>query len=440
VITILTIATIVNSILLIVLAVKAFRVQSDDRERIVRDEFRQSREEAQKSARDLREELGKATAEASRSLISAVADIGKVQQERLQGVTTQLQTLSDSNQQRIDALRTTVDGKLTELQQGNEKKLEEMRKTVDERLHESLDKRLGESFTLVSERLEAVQRGLGEMNTLVTGVGDLKRVLSNVKVRGTWAEYQLGAILDQMLSPEQFMRNARVNENTADVVEFAVQMPGPKGDMSTPVLLPIDSKFPIEDYSRILDASDRGDAQGVLEASSSLVRTIRNYASTVSSKYINPPTTTPFAVIYLPTEGLFAEVLRQPSLHEELQNKYHIVIAGPTTLSALLSSLQAGFLTLAIERRASEVWTLLGAVKTEFGRFAEVLQKVDNQLETAKKTLGQTGTRTRAIERKLRDVQKLPEVESRALLAPENLTDIDVVEEDSQTEGDDLPF
>ena len=287
-----------------------------------------------------------------------------------------------------------------------------MRKTVDEKLHETLDKRLGESFKIVSERLDAVHKGLGEMRNLATGVGDLKRVLTNVKARGTWGEVQLGAILEQILTPAQFEKNVQVKDDSSERVEYAVRLPGPKDDPNACVWLAIDSKFPQEDYQRLQEAAEKADPDAVQTAKDGLARTIRVAARDIRDKYVNPPRTTDFGVMFLATEGLYAEVLRQPALVEDLQQQFRVVVAGPTTLAALLSSLRLGFQTLAIEERASEVWQVLGAVKTEFGKFGDVLGRVKRQLDTATRTIEETGVRSRAMERKLRSVEQLPDAEA----------------------------
>jgi DNA recombination protein RmuC len=279
---------------------------------------------------------------------------------------------------------------------------------VDEKLQATLERRLGESFRLVSERLEAVQAGLGEMQSLASGVGDLKRVLTNVKARGTWAEVQLGNLLEQTLAPGQFERNVAVQAHASERVEFAVRLPGPGGDPRAPVWLPIDSKFPQEDWLRLQQAADAGDEAAVKAAAAALARSVLTAARTVSEKYVHPPATTDFAILFLATEGLHAEVLRNTTLMEEVQRRYRIVLAGPTTLTAMLSSLRMGFRTLAIEQRAAEVWQVLGQVKAEFGKFAAVLAEVETHLGRASETLGQTGVRTRAIERRLREVEALP--------------------------------
>ena len=339
-------------------------------------------------------------------LIDSFTKLGTVQQEKLNEVNAGLENL-----------RSTVRSELETIRTSNEIKLEAIRKTVDEELQSTLEKRLGESFKLVSSRLEAVQAGLGEMRTLATGVGDLKKVLTNVKARGTWGEVQLESLLEQILTPDQYDRNVKTNNRTGEMVEFAVKLPGQNNNLEEPVWLPIDAKFPQEDYLRLMESSDAGDTKAVEQSRESLVRSIKNSAKDVQKKYLNPPTTTDFAILFLPTEGLYAEVLRTPGLIEELQNQQRIVISGPTTLAATLSSLRMGFRTLAIEKRSSEVWKVLSAVKTEFSKFGEALGKVRRQLDTASNSLEDlTITRTRAMERKLKSVETLPEVESEKLL------------------------
>ncbi len=367
--------------------------QSLDRaELAVREELRIGRDDAAKNASELRVEL-------------------------TSQLTAQLKGLTDSNEQRLDRLRTALDTQLKQLQEGNEKKLDEMRKTVDEKLQGTLEKRLGESFKLVSERLEAVQRGLGEMQSLATGVGDLKRVLSNVKTRGTFGEVQLGAILEQILTPDQFARNVQPKPDSREIVEFAVRLPGPDSSRERPLWLPIDAKFPQEDYARLVLAVEAGDVEALAAATAALVRAVRLAAQSIEAKYVAPPHTTDFAILFLPTEGLYAEVLRQPGLVETLQREFRVVVAGPTTLAALLTSLRMGFKTLAIEQRASEVWQVLAAVKAEFGKYGDVLDKVKKQLQAASNTIDETGTRARAITRRLRDVETLQVGESEQVLA-----------------------
>ncbi|GAO04765.1 DNA recombination protein RmuC [Anaeromyxobacter sp. PSR-1] len=350
--------------------------------------------------RTLREELGRGRAEAAQGT-------QRLREEVRASLGESLGRMGEATERRLDALRTTVEQRLKLLQEENGARLEQMRATVDEKLQGTLEKRLGESFRLVSERLEAVQRGLGEMQTLANGVGDLKRVLANVKVRGTFGEVQLEALLEQLLAPEQLARNVATRPGSAERVEFAIRLPGHDG-ARTEVLLPIDAKFPIEDYQRLVDASERGDAARVEEASRALEVRIRGCARDIHDKYIAPPGTTDFALLYLPTEGLYAEVVRRPGLTEALQRDLKVVVAGPTTLAALLNSLQMGFRTLAIQKRSSEVWQVLGAVKTEFGKFGQVIEKVDKKLQEASTTLGTVATRSRAIQRRLRDVEALP--------------------------------
>ena len=395
----------------------------------IRDELRSGREETRSIAREQRAELAQNLQNSARALSESLARTGKLQQAQLDGMTRQLKELDAANRGALDRVRATFDERVKELQQSNEKKLDEMRKTVDEKLHNTLEKRLGESFKLVSDRLEAVHKGLGEMQNLATGVGDLKRVLTNVKTRGTWAEMQLGTLLDQVLTTDQYEKNVNVKPQTAERVEFAIRLPGPVDDRDTIVYLPIDSKFPHEDYARLQDAADQADAAAVQAASDSLHRAVRAAAREISEKYIEPPHTTDFAIMFLATEGLYAEVLRQPALTEELQQRFRIVVAGPTTLVAILNSLRVGFQTLAMEKRASEIWRVLAAVKTEFGKFGDVLDKVRRQLHTASRTIDETGVRSRAMERKLRSVEQLPETEAVEILS------LDVVEHDTTSDN-----
>lgn len=382
----------------------------------LRDELRAGREEASRAARESRDELSSALKTANETLSATLKGMGEVQRSQLDALASQLREFSESNVKSLDGIKVTVDARVKELQEGNERKLEEMRKTVDEKLHSTLEKRLGESFKLVSDRLEAVQRGLGEMQNLATGVGDLKRVLSNVKTRGTWGEIQLGALLEQILSPTQYDKNVRTKEDSAEAVEFAIRLPGPADEPDTCVWLPIDSKFPQEDYIRLQEAAESGDPESTQKASDALARAVKVAAQDISGKYLSPPRTTDFAIMFLATEGLYAEVLRHPSLAEDLRRRYRVEIAGPTTLAALLSSVRMVFQTMAIEQRAGEVWQVLAAVKTEFGKFGDVLEKVKRQLNTVSNTIEETGVRSRAMERKLRSVQELPESEASDVL------------------------
>lgn len=329
-----------------------------------------------------------------------------------------LTQMAKGSEEKLEAVRGTVQQQLQALQQDNSVKLEKMRETVDEKLHATLEKRLGESFQLVSTRLEQVQKGLGEMQQLATGVGDLKRVLTNVKTRGTWGEVQLGSLLEQILSSEQYAQNVATRPRSNERVEFAIRMPGKNDD--EPVWLPIDAKFPVEDYQRLLDAQERADVAAVEESAKLLEARLRQEARSIHDKYIAPPHTTDFGILYLPTEGLYAEALRRNGLAETLQRDYRIVIAGPTTLSALLNSLQMGFRTLAIEKRSSEVWQVLGAVKTEFSKFGDVLAKTKDKLRQAGDQIEKAEVRTRAIARKLKGVEALPGAEAQQLIGADD--------------------
>ena len=315
----------------------------------------------------------------------------------------------------IKQIEETIEKQLKQIREDNSIQLGEMRKTVDEKLQNTLEKRLGESFKQVSERLEQVHKGLGEMQTVATGVGDLKKVLSNVKTRGTLGEYQLEGILEQMLSIEQYSKNVATKKGSQANVEFAIKLPGNESDKE--VWIPVDSKFPMEDYNRLLDAFDLGEKDQIESCQKSLVKSIESFAKNINTKYIDPPHTTDFGIMFLPVEGLYAEVLRHPALFETLQKKYKITITGPTTLSAFLSSLQMGFRTLAVQRRSSEVWDILKAVKSEFESFSGVFEKVQKQLTTASGTLETLRTtRTNVLERKLRDVETLTAIEPEKLL------------------------
>jgi DNA recombination protein RmuC len=317
-----------------------------------------------------------------------------------------IQTLMEQNNARHEALKASVSESLDKVRADNAQKLDEMRLTVDEKLQGTLEKRLGESFQLVSERLEQVHRGLGEMQTLATGVGDLKRLMGNVKSRGSWGEAQLEMLLQDMLTPEQYASNVRIRPDSAEIVEFAVKLPG-KGDNDQPLWLPIDAKLPRDDYERLVIAQETGAAEDIEQASQALERFIRQQAKIICEKYVHPPYSTDFAVMYLPTEGLFAEVIRKPGLVSELQNTHRVMVTGPTTLAALLSSLQMGFRTLAIEKRSSEVWQILAAAKAEFQKYGDVWEKLGKQLDTARKTVDEAGKRSRAVSRRLRKVDEL---------------------------------
>ena len=365
---------------------ESVRTTVDDKLRIAQEDARQGREESANTLRRFGEALNQ-----------------------------QLASVSQTSEARLKELRETIDGRLEKIQQDNAQKLEQMRQTVDEKLHATLEQRLGESFKLVSDRLEQVHKGLGEMQTLAVGVGDLKRVLTNVKTRGTWGEVQLGNLLEQVLTPDQYEQNVATVPGSRERVEFAIRLPG-RDDDGSPVWLPVDAKFPLEDYQRLQEAQERADHDEIESAAKALEVRLREEARTIRDKYIAPPHTTDFGLLYLPTEGLYAEVLRRPGLVETLQRDYRVSIAGPTTLLAMLNSLQMGFRTLAIEKRSSEVWSLLGAVKGEFGKFGEVLARTRQQLQAVTNSIVSAETRTRQMERKLKDVEALPERQAKKLI------------------------
>ena len=343
---------------------------------------------------------------------------GKSLKQFADSMNQNLARLTESNAARMQEVRATLEAKIKDLQADNGARLEEMRKTVDEKLHATLETRLTASFQQVSERLERVHQGLGEMQQLALGVGDLKRVLTNVKTRGTWGEVQLEMLLEQVLTPEQYAKNVETIAGSGARVEFALKLPG-QVDGGPPVWMPIDAKFPKEQYERLLEAADRADADGVALAGRELERAVRGEARTISEKYVSPPQTTDFAIMFLPTEGLYAEVMRRPGLADELQRVHRISIAGPSTLSALLNSLQMGFRTLALEKRSSEVWQVLGAVKAEFGKFGDVLAATKLTLERAAKNIESAETRSRQMARKLKTVEALPSEAAQLLLGPQ---------------------
>ncbi len=345
---------------------------------------------------------------------STLQETSKTQNEQFEKFENRLNLLVKQNEERMRQIEEKIDGKLNEIRENNEKKLEEMRKTVDEKLHATLEKRLGESFKIVSEQLENVSKGLGEMRNLATGVGDLKRVLTNVKARGTWGEVQLERLIEEILTPEQYAKNIATKKGSTARVEFAIKMPGSEQD--SPVWIPVDAKFPIEDYQRLLDAMDSANMQEIEKARKDLQTRIKAQAKDIRDKYIDPPNTTNFALMFLPIEGLYAEVLRIPGLFDEIQRDFRVTMTGPTNFLAVLNSLQMGFRTLAIQKRSSEVWKLLGAVKTEFGKFGDLLDKTQEKLRLASDNIEKAAKRSRSIERKLRDVEELPSTESALML------------------------
>jgi len=361
----------------------------------------------------IREEMRLNRDETAQGLKSLTEAIGRDARENRLELTAGLKGFQETTEARLEKVREVVEGRLKALQEENGRKLEEMRLTVDEKLQASVEKRFNDSFRLISERLDQVHKGLGEMQTLAGGVGDLKRVLTNVKTRGTLGEIQLGAILEQFLAPEQYERNAVTKPGSLERVEYAVRLPGREAGERA-VLLPVDSKFPVEDYQRLLEAYDSG--QELESAGKAFEGAVRKSARDIRDKYLNPPVTTDFALMFVPTEGLYAEILRRTGLFESLQRELKITVVGPGNLAAFLNSLQMGFRTLAVEKRSSEVWEMLGAVKTEFGAFGEILEKTRKKLTEAANVIDRAGVRSRAIERQLRQVQALPEEASRKLL------------------------
>jgi len=394
------------------------------------------RTESATGAKQLREEVIAALKGITEATTNTMGELANVQKAQLEAMSSAIGKLSDSNEKKLEAVRVTVEGKLQSIQVDNAKQLDQMRQTVDEKLQGTLEKRLGESFKQVSERLEQVHKGLGEMQTLATGVGDLKKVLTNVKTRGTWGEVQLGALLEQVLNPDQFSINVATKDG-GERVEFAIKLPGQGAEKDETVWLPIDAKFPVEDYQRLIEAQERADVEGVEQVGKHLENRVKACAWDICNKYLNPPKTTDFGILFLPIEGLFAEVIRRTGLTEFIQRECRVVIAGPTTLWSILSSLQMGFRTLAIQKRSSEVWNLLGAVKTEWTKYGDVLDAVQKKLHQASDTIEKAKARSRAVGRKLKDVQELPVGEATALL-PTNVLEEDDVEagEDDSVEGD----
>ncbi len=413
------------------------RLEEFSRTTLRRDEYTSLSEIQSARLLQAMEERSRDEAIRLNELSGQLDSFGESQDTRLHRVAAVLDEKLNQNEARIEKMRDTLNQSVTRLQEENGKKLEEMRQTVDEKLHATLDKRLGESFSLVSERLEQVYKGLGEMQSLASGVGDLKKVLTNVKTRGVWGEMQLGTLLSQVLTPGQYDENVAVSPHSNQRVEFAVKLPG--REEGAFIYLPIDSKFPIEDYERLLNAYDIGDQAVISAASSALQTALRVEAKRIAGKYIVPPHTTDFAIMFLPIEGLYAEVLRVRGLTEELQEKYRVVAAGPTTLNALLTSLQVGFRTLAIEKRSGEVWQLLSAVKTEFGKFAGLLEATEKKLHAATESIESASRKTRTIEHKLRRVEALDEGRAARLLsgddAPKPLQ-LAFWDEDSSAEDD----
>lgn len=383
-------------------------------ERELREELARGRREDTEAAFLDREERAQSSSLLGQAVSTQFGQFGALQTERLEAFARELSRFSLGLDERFERLKTTVENRLLAMQTDNAGKLEEMRRTVDEKLHATLEQRLGESFKQVSDRLEQVHRGLGEMQTLAAGVGDLKRVLTNIKTRGTWGEVQLASLLEQLLTAEQFAANVATRPDSNERVDFAIRLPG--RDDGAVVWLPIDAKFPIEDYQRLQDAQERGDPVAVESAGRAIESRLKAEAKSIHEKYVAPPHTTDFALLYLPLEGLYAEALRRPGLAESLQRDWRVSLSGPSTLAAMLNSLQMGFRTLAIEQRSAEVWAVLGAVKTEFGRFGEALAQTRKKLDEASNSISRAETRTRQLSRKLKDIEALPVAESEQLI------------------------
>ncbi|MFA7229247.1 MAG: DNA recombination protein RmuC [Melioribacteraceae bacterium] len=413
---VISIMTLISVIIFFFLANKKLSSGKDDilrsefekMDRSFRDEITRNREEFNKNAKAQREELSESMIKLGDQISSTIGEISKGQKNQLEIFAKQMNTLTQMNEQKFDKLQEKVESQLKEIQEKNEKKLEEMRHTVDEKLHDTLEKRLGESFKLVSDRLEQVYKGLGDMQELARGVGDLKNVLANVKTRGGWGEIQLENLIDQILTREQYEKNVITKKGSSDRVEIGIKLPGRDLLKNEIVWLPIDAKFPVEDYQRLLESQDLANTTAINEASKAIEARIKGEAKKIAEKYLDPPNTTDFAIMFLPIEGLYAEVLRRPGLAEFLQREYRVVVSGPTTLAALLNSLQMGFRTLAIEKRSSEVWKILSGVKKEFEKFGDVLDKTQKKLQEASNTIDEAAKSSRKIERQLKDVQELP--------------------------------
>ena len=409
------------------------REGSDKTEREVRREIvdsgRANRQELSSTFATFQQTLTQQSAEAIRTQNTQIDAFGQqlalLQKTLSDTLVIQLQSVSESNARRMGEIRETLEKQLAQLQATNSAKLDEMRKTVDEKLQTTLETRLGESFKQVADRLEQVHKGLGEMQTLAQGVGDLKHLLTNVKTRGIFGEAQLSALLEQVFTVDQYAAQVVTQPGSKNTVDFAIRLPG-RSDSGEPLWLPIDAKFPNEDYERLLDAQARADVQGAEAAGKALEIRIRLEAKSISEKYIAPPHTTDFAILFLPTEGLYAEVLRRPGLMESLSRDHRITLAGPTTLLAMLNSLQMGFRTLALEKRSSEVWQVLGAVKTEFGKFGDVLAKIKSNAETMLNTVSSAEQRSRVMGKALRNVEALPELDSARLLTSDKGLDKDI--------------
>ncbi len=396
-----------------------FKRESDKIEKVLKEDLSAHRKESSNNARSLREEVTKYIQEYNKTILNSFDGLAVGQFEQLKSFEQKIETMSKENLKSQETLRDKVEFQLTSIQDKNEKQLDKMRSTVEEKLQTTLEKRLSSSFKQVDEQLKEVHQGLGEMKELATGVGDLKKVLTNVKTRGTWGEFQLGNILEEVLTPDQYRKNfsLKKSNSTSVTVEYAVKLPGQGLDKKEAVYLPIDSKFPQEDYQKLVDAQEKSDSVLVAAATTKLTSTVKQEARKIRDKYISPPETTDFAIMFFPTESLFAEILKRAGLAELLQREYRVIITGPTNFAALLNSLSVGFRTLAIQKRSSDVWKLLGTIKKQFSDFSSLLDRVQNKLDKASEDMKKASDKSKVIEKGLIRVEELPDSESSKLLA-----------------------
>jgi DNA recombination protein RmuC len=412
--TLIAISLILNLVILTLLFIRkssdnsALIKESNERiARALREEMSANRTETSISSKETREEIARAIKNFGDSIDRRIFSLTEAQSKNFDAFSDKLSEVIEKNDKRMEHVRETIEKRLDTIQKDNSEKLEKMRETVDEKLHATLEKRLGESFKLVSDRLEQVHKGLGEMQSLATGVGDLKKVLQNVKTRGTWGEVQLGSLLDQIMTIEQYEKNVATKKGSNDRVEFAIKIPA-KDDKIKNIWLPIDAKFPLEDFQNLIDAEEKCDLTLIASLGKALELRIKSEAKDIKEKYLDPPYTTDFGILFLPIEGLYAEVLRRPGLADTLQRDFKVIITGPTTIAAILNSLQMGFRTLAIEKRSSDVWATLGAIKTEFATFGDLLDKTHKKLQEASNTIESASRKSRTIERKLNKAQEMP--------------------------------
>ncbi|MBU1457455.1 DNA recombination protein RmuC [Patescibacteria group bacterium] len=394
--------------------IKAVETFFNKNEKGLKDEMSLSRKETADSEKRLREELSNLFKGFGDSFDKRMSEFASTQNKNFEGFSIKLTELIDKNDVKMEKVREVVEKKLESLQKDNSEKLEAMRVTVDEKLHATLKKRFGESFKLVSDRLDLVHKGLGEMQVLANGVGDLKKVLNNVKTRGTWGEAQLGNLIEEIFTPDQYGKNVKTKKTSKDNVEYAIKLPG--NEDGKHIWLPIDAKFPLEDYQKLIEAQDQGDIISVEEFGKSLENRIKSEAKDIRDKYIDVPNTTDFGILFVPTESLYAEILRRPGLYELLRKDYKVIITGPTTIQVILNSLQVGFRTLNIQKRSGEVWTVLSTIKNEFGKFGDLLEKTHKKIQETSNTIEDAITKTRTIEKKLNKVQDLPAAETEILV------------------------